>query len=102
MKIWFSDMSEQGLLFYEIGTYIAKFKKGNRKRMDYRLELTKSKYISSEKFGYLKKAADYIASDRNFHVFAAPTERKANEPPINREEQISIAKKLLIKHYLIL
>ncbi|MER1988690.1 MAG: DUF2812 domain-containing protein [Solibacillus isronensis] len=91
---WFSDMSEQGLHFYEIGTYFAKFKKGDRKRMDYRLELAKSKNISNEKIRlYEESGWDYIASDLNFHVFAAPTERKANEPPIDREEQISIAKK---------
>ncbi|WP_079526983.1 DUF2812 domain-containing protein [Solibacillus isronensis] len=91
---WFSDMSEQGLHFYEMGTYFAKFKKGDRKRMDYRLELAKNKYISNEKIQlYEESGWDYIASDRNFHVFAAPTERKATEPPIDREEQISIAKK---------
>ena len=95
---WFSDMSEQGLHFYEIGTHFAKFKKGDRKRMDYRLELAKSKYISSEKIRLFEENGwDYIASDRNFHVFAAPTDRKVNEPPIDREEQISIAKKAFNK-----
>ncbi|MCM3721263.1 DUF2812 domain-containing protein [Solibacillus isronensis] len=95
---WFSDMSEQGLHFYEIGTHFAKFKKGDRKRMDYRLELAKSKYISSEKIRLFEESGwDYIASDRNFHVFAAPVDRKASEPPIDREEQISIAKKAFNK-----
>lgn len=95
---WFSHMSEQGLHFYEIGTYFAKFKKGDRKRMDYRLELAKNKYISSDKIRlYEESGWDYITSDRNFHVFAAPNDRKVNEPPIDREEQISIAKKAFNK-----
>lgn len=98
---WFSDMSEQGLHFFEIGTYFAKFKKGDRKRMDYRLELAKSKYISSEKIRlYEESGWDYIASDRNFHVFAAPTERKVNEPPIDCEELNIIAKKVFNKAFL--
>lgn len=95
---WFSDMSEQGLYFYEIGTHFAKFKKGDRKRMDYRLELAKSKYISSEKIRLFEESGwDYIASDRNFHVFAAPVDRKASEPPIDREEQITVANALFKK-----
>ncbi|WP_339171112.1 DUF2812 domain-containing protein [Solibacillus sp. FSL R5-0691] len=104
---WFSDMSEQGLHFYEIGTHFAKFKKGDRKRMDYRLELAKSKYISSEKIRLFEESGwDYIASDRNFHVFAAPTDRQINEPPIDQEEQITVAnalfKKTLISFIIIL
>lgn len=95
---WFSDMSEQGLHFYEMGICFAKFKKGDRKRMDYRLELAKSKYISNEKIRLFEESGwDYIASDRHFHVFAAPTDSKVNEPPIDREEQISIAKKVFNK-----
>ncbi|MEK5185225.1 DUF2812 domain-containing protein [Solibacillus sp. FSL W7-1324] len=95
---WFSDMSEQGLHFYEIGTHFAKFKKGDRKRMDYRLELAKNKYISNEKIRLFEESGwDYIASDRNFHVFAAPTDRKVKESPINREEQLSIASALFKK-----
>lgn len=95
---WFSDMSEQGLHFYEIGTHFAKFKKGDRKRMDYRLELAKSKYISNEKIRLFEENGwEYIASDRNFHVFAAPTDRKVNEPPIDREEQMTVANALFKK-----
>lgn len=104
---WFSDMSEQGLHFYEIGTHFAKFKKGDRKRLDYRLELAKSKNISSEKIRIFEENGwDYIASDRNFHVFAAPNDRKVNEPPIDRVEQMNVAnalfKKTLISFFFIL
>ena len=92
---WFSDMSEQGLHISEIGTHFAKFKKGERKQMEYRLELAKDKYISNDKIVlYKENGWDYIASDRYFHIFAAPTERKTKEVEVHSVEYMAVLKSL--------
>lgn len=92
---WFSDMSQEGLHIYEIGTHFAKFKKGERKQMEYRLELAKDKYISNEKIDlYKENGWDYIASDRYFHIFAAPTERKTKEVEVHSVEYMAVLKSL--------
>ena len=92
---WFSDMSQEGLHIYDIGTHFAKFKKGERKQMEYRLELAKDKYISNDKIDlYKENGWDYIASDRYFHIFAAPTERKTKEVEVHSVEYIAVLKSL--------
>ena len=45
---WLSDMAAQGLHLNKMGTYFAHFKRGEPKRMEYRIEVTKNKRISNE------------------------------------------------------
>lgn len=85
---WFSDMSLQGLHLHKMGTTFAHFKKGEPKRMEYRIEVTKNKSISDEQIEmYEENGWDYVTSYQYFHVFASPVERNATELHTDPAEQ---------------
>lgn len=85
---WFSDMSLQGLHLHKMGTTFAHFKKGDPKRMEYRIEVTKNKSISDEQIEmYEENGWDYVTSYQYFHVFASSVERNATELHTDPAEQ---------------
>ena len=85
---WFSDMSLQGLHLHKMGTNFAHFKKGEPKRIEYRIEVVKNKSISDEKIDmYEENGWDYVTSYNYFHVFASPVERNATELHTDPAEQ---------------
>lgn len=85
---WLSDMSLQGLHLYKIGPYFTHFKKGEPKRMEYRIEVTKDKCISDEQIEFYEENGwDYITSYQSFHVFASLEENNALELHTDPSEQ---------------
>ena len=85
---WFSDMAKEGLHFHSMGTYFARFKKGEPKEMEYRIEVTSTKDISDEQIMmYEDNGWEYISSFGQFHVFASPKERNAVEIHTDPAEQ---------------
>ena len=85
---WFSDMSLQGLHLHKMGTNFAHFKKGEPKRIEYRIEVAKNKSISDEQIDmYEENGWDYVTSYNYFHVFASPVERNATELHTDPAEQ---------------
>ena len=85
---WFADMSLQGLHLHNMGTTFAHFEKGEPKKMEYRIEVTKNKSISDEQIEmYEENGWDYVTSYEYFHVFASPVERNATELHTDSAEQ---------------
>lgn len=85
---WFSDMSAKGLHLHKMGTHFAHFKKGEPKRMEYRIEVTKSKGISDEQVKmYEESGWDYVTSYQLFHVFSSLEEDHAPELHTDPMEQ---------------
>lgn len=95
---WFSDMSLQGLHLYKMGTHLAHFKKGEPKRMEYRIEVKREKLISDEQIELYKESGwDYVTSYQYFHVFVSPQERHALEIHTDLAEQSFTLEKLYKK-----
>ena len=85
---WFSDMAKEGLYFHSMGTYFARFKKGEPQEMEYRIEVTSTKVISDDQISmYEENGWDYISSFDQFHVFASPKSRHAVEIHTDTAEQ---------------
>ncbi len=85
---WFSAMSLKGLHLCKMGTYFAHFKKGDSKRMEYQIEVTKNKRISDEQIDMYKESGwKYVTSYQYFHVFASPQESNAPKLHTNPTEQ---------------
>ncbi|QPC45525.1 DUF2812 domain-containing protein [Mangrovibacillus cuniculi] len=81
---WFSDMAAEGLHLKKIGVLFAKFAKGEPKDMNYRIELTSKRYISSEqKQFYQENGWDYVAKYGMYHIFASPV--KVNAPELHTD-----------------
>ena len=85
---WFSDMSLQGLHLHKMGTHLVHFKKGEPKRIEYRIEVTEKKLITWEQIDlYEENGWDYVTSYQTFHVFSSPTENNAPEIHTDPAEQ---------------
>ncbi|WP_079526985.1 DUF2812 domain-containing protein [Solibacillus isronensis] len=85
---WFSDMSLQGLHLHKMGTNLAHFKKGEPKRIEYRIEVTDRKLITYEQIDlYEENGWKYVTSYQWFHVFSSPTEENAPEIHTDPAEQ---------------
>lgn len=85
---WFSDMSLQGLHLHKMGTHLAHFKKGESKRIEYRIEVTEKKLITYEQIDlYEENGWEYVTSYQWFHVFSSPTENNAAEIHTDPAEQ---------------
>lgn len=85
---WFSDMSLQGLHLHKMGTNLAHFKKGDPKRIEYRIEVTDRKLITYEQIDlYEENGWKYVTSYQWFHVFSSPTENNAPEIHTDSAEQ---------------
>lgn len=86
-------MSQQGFHLHSFGKYFVKFKEGERRQMDYRLELVKDakkKYMTNEKIQqYEESGWHYLASDSNFHVYEALAANRSIDLPINLTEQLA-------------
>lgn len=85
---WFSDMSAKGLHLHKMGIHFAHFKKGDPKRMEYRIEVTQTKEMSPEQSNlYEANGWGYVASYQFFHVFSSPKENAALELHTDPMEQ---------------
>ena len=85
---WFSDMSLQGLHIHKMGTNLATFKKGDPKRIEYRIEVTDRKLITYEQIDlYEENGWEYVTSYQWFHVFSSPTEENVPEIHTDPAEQ---------------
>ncbi|MEG0383781.1 MAG: DUF2812 domain-containing protein [Solibacillus sp.] len=85
---WFSDMSAKGLHLHKVGIHFAHFKKGDPKRMEYRIEVTQTKEMPYEQSNmYEVNGWDYVASYQYFHVFSSPEENDALELHTDPMEQ---------------
>lgn len=85
---WFSDMSLQGLHIHKMGTNLATFKKGDPKRIEYRIEVTDRKLINYEQIDlYEASGWEYVTSYQWFHVFSSPTEENVPEIHTDPAEQ---------------
>ena len=68
-------MSLKGLHLHKVGTHLAHIKKGEPKRIEYRIEVTEKKRFSGEQVDlYEENCWEYITSYQWFHVFSSPTE----------------------------
>lgn len=95
---WFSDMSLQGLHLHKMGTNLAHFKKGEPKRIEYRIEVTGKKLITYEQIDlYEENGWEYVTSYQWFHVFSSPTEKKAPEIHTDPAEQAFTLQRLYKK-----
>lgn len=85
---WFSDMAAEGLHLKKIGVLFAKFAKGEPKDMNYRIEITSKRYISSEqKQFYQENGWDYVAKYGMYHIFSSSVEVNAPELHTDPAEQ---------------
>ncbi|MEK4130019.1 DUF2812 domain-containing protein [Solibacillus sp. FSL W8-0474] len=85
---YFSDMSLKGLHLHKIGTYFIHFKKGEPKRIEYRMEVTKKKSITYEQIDlYEENGWEHVTSYQYFHVFSSPEESNAPEIHTDPAEQ---------------
>ncbi|MEK4425656.1 DUF2812 domain-containing protein [Solibacillus sp. FSL K6-1523] len=85
---WFSDMSAKGWHLHKMGIQFAHFKKGDPKRMEYRIEVTEKKGMSLEQSEmYEGNGWDYVTSYHYFHVFSSPEENHAPELHTDPMEQ---------------
>ncbi|WP_336046260.1 DUF2812 domain-containing protein [Solibacillus ferritrahens] len=85
---YFSDMSLKGLHLHKIGTHFIHFKKGEPKRIEYRVEVTKNKSISYEQIDlYEENGWEHVTSYQYFHVFSSLEESNAPEIHTDPAEQ---------------
>lgn len=95
---WFSDMALEGYYFVKMGTHFAHFKKGEPRKMEYRIEVTDNKRISNEQIDlYEDNGWNYITSYQYFHIFASPEERLATEIHTDPAEQAFTLQSLIKK-----
>ncbi|MEK5185226.1 DUF2812 domain-containing protein [Solibacillus sp. FSL W7-1324] len=95
---WFSDMSLQGLHLHKMGTNLAHFKKGDPKRIEYRIEVTGKKLITYEQIDlYEENGWEYVTSYQWFHVFSSPAEKNAPEIHTDPAEQAFTLQRLYKK-----
>ncbi|MER1987738.1 MAG: DUF2812 domain-containing protein [Solibacillus sp.] len=81
---WFSDMSLQGLHIKRIGTCLVKFKKGEPRKMEYRMTLTPDKEISDAQITlYKENGWTYVTSHQYFHIFVAAEGVQTREVPVD-------------------
>ena len=85
---WFSDLSLKGLHLKKMGRLFAQFEKGEPKQIEYRMEVSNTKKISSEQIDmYEENGWDYVTSSNYLHVFSSPKERNAPELHTDPAEQ---------------
>ena len=97
---WLSYNAGRGLFLYEIGEYFCRFKKGEPKKMEYRVDLVFEK-SSYEKIQLYKDAGwEFVNNNAKAYVFCSPSEEKAIEIYTDKDELRLLLSKLARKQLL--
>ncbi|MCT8139178.1 DUF2812 domain-containing protein [Anaerobacillus sp. CMMVII] len=94
-ECWFSDMAAEGLHLKKMGIHFAQFVKGEPKKTKYRIDVSKTKKITTEqKLMYAECGWNFVTSYGLFNVFSSPAELNAPELHTDPAEQAYTLKEL--------